>query len=142
MVYDETRPISDDAPGARGWMRKRILLVDDTVTVTAMERIILGDGYDYCEARNGDEALARALADEPDLILMDLNMPVKDGIGGLRSLKAEPRTRAIPVVIVTTRNESVAVETCRQLGCAEFVNKPIDRARLREIVRKLVGDRE
>jgi CheY-like chemotaxis protein len=121
-------------------MRKRILLVDDTVTVTAMERIILGDGYDYSEARNGDEALARALADQPDLILMDLNMPVKDGIGGLRSLKAEPRTQAIPVVIVTTRSESDAIETCRQLGCADFVNKPIDRARLREIVRKLVGD--
>ena len=120
-------------------MRKRILLVDDTVTVTAMERIILGDGYDYSEARNGDEALVRALADRPDLILMDLNMPIKDGIAGLRGLKAEPRTAQIPVVIVTTRSETAAVETCRQLGCADFVTKPIDRARLRELVRKLVG---
>jgi twitching motility two-component system response regulator PilH len=121
-------------------MRKKILLVDDTVTVTAMERIILGDAYDYWEARNGQEAVARALADGPDLILMDLNMPVMDGMAGLRALKAEPRTANIPVVIVSTRGEADSVGTCRALGCADFVTKPIDRALLRDIVKKLLGE--
>jgi CheY-like chemotaxis protein len=120
-------------------MRKRILLVDDTVTVTAIERIMLGDGYEYTEARNGDEAFSRALDEQPDLILMDLNMPVVDGIAGLRTLKAEPRTQNIPVVIVTTRDEADAVEDCRRLGCADFLTKPIDRARLRATVERLVG---
>ena len=87
-------------------MRKKILLVDDTVTVTMLEKIVLGDGYDYVEARNGDEAMARARSDRPDLILMDLNMPVKNGIDGLRDLKSHPDTNAIPVVIVTTRSEA------------------------------------
>jgi CheY-like chemotaxis protein len=119
-------------------MRKKILLVDDTLTVTAIERIFLGDAYDYSEARNGEEALQRALEHLPDLILMDLNMPVKDGIDGLRSLKAEPRTAHIPVVMVTTRSEENVVDTCRQLGCADFVTKPIDRERLRTAVRMLV----
>jgi len=119
-------------------MRKRILLVDDTVTVTAMERIILGDLYDYAEARNGQEACARALAEQPDLILMDLNMPVMDGMAGLRALKAEPRTAHIPVVIVSTRGEGDAVERCRALGCAAFVTKPIDRAHLRATIKKLL----
>jgi putative two-component system response regulator len=122
-------------------MRKKILLVDDTVTVTAMERIILGDAYEYSEARNGQEALARALEQSPDLILMDLNMPVMDGVAGLRALKAESRTAAIPVVIVSTRSEADAVETCRKLGCAGFVTKPIDRALLRATVQELVGDK-
>src|SRR5512147_1964625 len=90
----------------RGVMRKRILLVDDTVTVTTMERIILGDDYEYCEARNGREAFHQALEQQPDLILMDLNMPVVDGITGLRTLKSEPRTEHIPVVIVSTRSET------------------------------------
>jgi CheY-like chemotaxis protein len=119
-------------------MRKKILLVDDTVTVTTMEKIILGGGYDYLEARNGAEAFERALDEMPDLILMDLNMPVKDGIEGLRSLKGETRTAEIPVVIVSTRSETDAVESCRRLGCAAFLNKPIDREQLRATVRRLV----
>lgn len=121
-------------------MRKKILLVDDTVTVTTLEKIILGGDYDYVEARNGEEAFARALDERPDLILMDLNMPVVDGIEGLRSLKRETRTAAIPVVIVSTRSEADALESCRRLGCAAFLTKPIDREQLRATVRRFVGD--
>jgi CheY-like chemotaxis protein len=120
-------------------MRKKILLVDDTMTVTAMERTILGEDYDYHEARNGDEALARALELKPDLILMDLNMPVRDGFEGLRNLKAEPRTAHIPVVMVTTRSDFAAMEECEKLGCAGFVHKPIDRELLRTTVKSLAG---
>jgi twitching motility two-component system response regulator PilH len=119
-------------------MRKKILLVDDTVTVTTLEKIILGGDYDYVEARNGVEAFERALADQPDLILMDLNMPVKNGIDGLRDLKAEARTQHIPVVIVTTRGEASAVNLCRSLGCAEFITKPLDRVQLQVTVKKLL----
>jgi CheY-like chemotaxis protein len=120
-------------------MRKKILLVDDTVTMTTLEKLILGDGYDFVEARNGAEAFERALADRPDLILMDLNMPVKNGIEGLKSLKAEPRTEQIPVVIVTTRSESDARELCTRLGCADFLTKPIDKELLKSTVRRFVG---
>ena len=120
--------------------RIRILLVDDMLTVTAIERVILGEGYDYSEARNGDEAVTRALADQPALILMDLNMPITDGLWGLSNLKAEPRTHHIPVVIVSSSDGAV-IETCRLLGCADFVRKPIDPTRLRETVKKLVGDK-
>jgi CheY-like chemotaxis protein len=120
-------------------MRKKILLVDDTVTVTMLEKIVLGDGYDYAEARNGDEAINQARSMRPDLILMDLNMPVKNGIEGLRGLKADPSTAPIPVVIVTTRSEADARDLCRQLGCAEFLTKPIDRDELQATVKRLVG---
>ncbi len=119
-------------------MRKKILLVDDTVTVTTLEKIILGGDYDYVEARNGVEAFERALADQPDLILMDLNMPVKNGIDGLRDLKAEARTKHIPVVIVTTRGEATAQQLCRSLGCAEFITEPLDRVQLLVTVKKLL----
>jgi CheY-like chemotaxis protein len=120
-------------------MRKKILLVDDTLTVTTLEKIILGADYDYLEARNGEEAFDRARAESPDLILMDLNMPVKSGLDGLRSLKAEASTAHIPVVIVTTRGEPAAVDLCRSLGCAEFLTKPLDRLHLQATVKRLLA---
>jgi CheY-like chemotaxis protein len=120
-------------------VRKTILLVDDTVTVTALEKIILGPGYDYVEARNGAEAFEAARAGRPHLILMDLNMPVKDGLEGLRSLKGDATTAGIPVVIVSTKTEGESAEQCRALGCAGFVRKPIDRQLLVDTVRRLLG---
>jgi CheY-like chemotaxis protein len=119
-------------------MAKKVLLVDDTVTVTTLEKIYLGPLYDYLEARNGDEAFQRAVAELPDLILMDVNMPVVNGIDALRNLKAEPATRHIPVIMVTTRSEALAVEQCRSLGCAEFLTKPIDREVLLSTVKRFL----
>jgi CheY-like chemotaxis protein len=119
-------------------MRKKILLVDDTVTITALEKLLLGSDYDYVEARNGEEAHACARTEAPHLILMDLNMPVKNGIEGLRSLKADPTTAHIPVVIVTTRSEADAVSLCRALGCADFLTKPIDGEQINATVRRLL----
>jgi CheY-like chemotaxis protein len=119
-------------------MPKKILLVDDTMTVTAMERIILGDAYEYTEARNGKEAVERARAIKPDLILMDLNMPVRGGMDALGDLKADAATAHIPVVIVSTRSEAESVDGCRRLGCADFIFKPIDRERLRATVKRLL----
>lgn len=118
--------------------RKKILLVDDTTTITSLEKLILGDAYDYVVARNGHEALDRAFADPPDLILMDLNMPVKGGADALRDLKAENKTAHIPVVIVTTRGEPASVELCRSLGCADFVSKPIESEILLSTVKRIL----
>jgi CheY-like chemotaxis protein len=119
--------------------RKKILIVDDTRTILRLEQIILGDGFEYIEARDGKEAFERAIAEQPDLILMDLNMPGHNGLFGLRHLKEEPRTKQIPVVIVTARGEPEAMELCRALGCAAFVTKPLDRVVLSEVVGRFVG---
>jgi CheY-like chemotaxis protein len=120
-------------------MRKKILLVDDMVTITRLEKLLLGDAFEYLEARDGEQAFACAQANQPDLILMDLNMPVKNGIEGLRSLKADPATAPIPVVIVTTRSEADVFSLCRSLGCAGFVTKPIDREEINVTVKRLLG---
>lgn len=117
-------------------IRKRILLVDDTATVRMLERAILGTEYEYIEAQNGAEAVTQALSQKPDLILMDLNMPVKDGIEGLDDLKKQDDTRHIPVIIITAETEPAKKERCEQLGCAEFVSKPLDKTRLKELVRR------
>jgi CheY-like chemotaxis protein len=119
-------------------MRKKILLVDDMATITMLEKLLLGDAFEYIEARDGEEALACARAQRPDLILMDLNMPVKNGIEGLRSLKADPATAPIPVVIVTTRSEADVFSLCRSLGCAGFLTKPIDGEQINATVQRLL----
>ncbi len=117
-------------------IRKKILLVDDTATVRMLERAILGSEFDYVEAQNGAEALQAALQHHPDLVLMDINMPVKDGIEGLHDLKQEPATRNIPVIIITSEPESAKKELCLRLGCAAFLAKPLDKVLLKEAVRR------
>lgn len=120
-------------------LRKKILLVDDTATVRMLERAILGADYEYVEAQNGLEAVNQAMQKQPDLILMDLNMPVRDGIEGLRELKLEKSTQAIPVIIITSESEPDKRDRCMQLGCAEFLAKPLDKTRLKETVRRFLG---
>jgi CheY-like chemotaxis protein len=119
-------------------LRRRILLVDDTLTITALERALLGAGFDYVEARNGIEAHECARSESPDLILMDLNMPVAGGMEGLRRLKNDPSTARIPVVIISTEGDEETVAACHAAGCCEFLGKPIDAERLRSTVGRLL----
>jgi CheY-like chemotaxis protein len=116
--------------------KKTLLLVDDTSTVRMLERAILGGDYDYLEAKDGADAVAVAAERLPDLILMDLNMPVKDGLAGLAALKLQQQTQHIPVIIITSENEPAKRERCLALGCAEFLTKPLDKLRLRDSVRR------
>lgn len=114
--------------------RKRILLVDDVKTIRKLAQAMLGTEFDYAEAENGQQANQMALSWQPDLIVMDLHMPVMDGIDGLDHLKREPETRKIPVIILTSEVEEQKRLRCLELGCAEFLRKPLDRAVLKTAV--------
>ncbi len=114
--------------------RKTILLVDDAMTIRKLARAMLGTDFDYLEAENGAEANVVAKQRRPDLIVMDLNMPVKDGIEGLADLKRDPTTRTIPVIILTSETEPHKRERCVALGCADFLRKPLDRTQLKSAV--------
>src|SRR3954451_11663050 len=100
-------------------VRKRILLVDDTLTVLTLEQVLLGPEFEFITAKNGADAIKTALDRKPDLILMDINMPVMDGMESLRQLKTGAGTKEIPVVMVSTRGETANQERCRELGCDE-----------------------
>ena len=119
-------------------MRKRILLVDDTLTVLTLEQVLLGPEYDFVTAKNGADAFKTALERKPDLILMDINMPVMDGVESLRRLKSEAATKLIPVVMVTTRSEAENQARCRELGCDGFLTKPLERDRLQQTVKRIL----
>ena len=102
-----------------------ILVVDDYEDAREMYAEYLRfSGFRVAEARNGNEALEQAFVLKPDLILMDLSLPGMDGWEATRQLKADERTRRIPVVALTGHALAGASEGARKAGCDSFVTKP------------------
>ena len=105
--------------------RKRILVVEDQEDNRRILRDLLTNaGYDIVEATNGREALAAAAAHRPDLILMDIQLPVLDGYETTRRLKADAALAAIPVIVITSYALSGDEAKARIAGCDDYVTKP------------------
>ena len=112
-------------------MRKKVLLVDDSATILMMERMILSKlPYDCVTATNGEEAIAKAATERPDLILMDVVMPQMNGFDAVRRLREQELTRDTPIIMVTTRGEAENIESAYAVGCNDYVTKPINSAEL------------
>ena len=102
-----------------------ILVVDDYQDAREMYAEYLEfSGFRVAEARNGNEAVEQAFALHPDLILMDLSLPGMDGWEATRRLKADDRTRQIPIVALTGHALAGASEGAKRAGCDSFVTKP------------------
>ena len=102
-----------------------ILVVDDYQDAREMYAEYLQfSGFRVAEARNGNEAVAQAFSLRPDLILMDLSLPGMDGWEATRLLKADDRTKHIPVVALTGHALAGASEGAKRAGCDAFVTKP------------------
>jgi two-component system, cell cycle response regulator DivK len=106
-------------------MKKRILVVEDQEDNRRILRDMLTNaGYEVIEADNGGDALRSASANRPDLILMDIQLPVLDGYETTRRLKADPAVRAIPVIVITSYALSGDEGKARAAGCDDYVTKP------------------
>ena len=119
----------------------RILCVEDNednVYLVKM-RLEMIEGFDVTVAKDGAEGVNLAATDPPDLILMDLNLPVMDGWEATRRLKADARTTGIPVIALTSHAMAGDRERALAAGCDEFDTKPIDFGRLVHKIRKLLG---
>jgi len=122
--------------------RKKILVVDDSKTALFMVLTILRkERYELVTAGDGQQALDVVGAEKPDLILMDVVMPNKTGFEACRELKQREDTKAIPVILVTTRGEGENVETGYESGCNDYVTKPIKALELLTKVRDHIGAR-
>jgi DNA-binding response OmpR family regulator len=121
--------------------RKKILVVDDSSTARMIEQMALGrSAYDVVQAKDGAEAVRVAKQELPDLILMDVMMPQMDGFEACRNIRAQAETKAIPVIMVTTRGEPLNVETGYRSGCNDYVTKPVNTLELLAKVRSLIGE--
>ena len=120
--------------------RPRVLLVDDYPDAREMYTEYLQySGFDVVEAGNGMEALQRAVEAEPDIILMDLSLPVMDGWEATRRLKADQRTASIPVVALTGHALAGISEGAKKAGCDAFVTKPCLPEDLVKEIRKVLA---
>jgi len=119
---------------------KKILLVDDSATALMWERLILkSEPYALLTATDGDQAVETATRELPDLILMDVVMPRMNGFEACEALRANPATRAVPIIMVTTRSEAKSVEAGYTSGCTDYITKPIDRLELLAKVRSCLS---
>lgn len=119
---------------------RTILVVDDS----ADNRVVYGSlleflGFRVLEATNGDEGVRRAVEHLPDLIVMDVAMPVMNGLDATRVLKRDPRTAAIPLLILSAHDASDVVREATRAGCDAFVTKPAPPARLLQELERLLG---
>ena len=121
--------------------RKKILLVDDSSTTLMMEKMILQKGpFEVVTAVNGEEAVQKALEENPDLILLDIVMPVMDGFEACRKLRRTAETSATPIIMVTTRGEVKNIEQGYSAGCNDYVTKPINGLELMTKIKSLLSE--
>ena len=106
-------------------MSKLILAVEDQEdNMQILRDLLTSAGYEIVEAENGEEALAAVAKRRPDLILMDIQLPVMDGYEATRRIKADPALQSIPIIAVTSYALSGDEEKARAAGCDDFVPKP------------------
>ena len=120
----------------------KILCVEDNeddVYLLKM-RLELIEGFVIGVAKDGAAAISSATADSPDIILMDLNVPVVDGWEATRRLKANAKTARIPIIALTAHAMAGDRERALAAGCDDFDTKPIDFDRLLDKMRRLIGD--
>ena len=116
-----------------------VLIVDDIAgSARLVESLLAPDGHRLRTACDGAEALRAIAADPPDLILMDVMMPVMDGFEACRAIKQDPATRLIPVVLVTSLDDTASRVRGIEAGADDFVSKPFNAPELRARVRSLL----
>ena len=111
-------------------MPKILLVEDNEMNRDMLSRRLLRNGYDVVIAVDGEGGLAMAESEAPDLILMDMSLPILDGWEATRRLKAEAKTRAIPIIALTAHAMAGDREKALEAGCDDYDTKPIELPRL------------
>ncbi len=122
-------------PGA-----KRILVTDDDPVILRLLQVNLElEGYDVLLAHHGEEAYELAVAETPDLVILDIMMPRMDGYETVEKLKATETTKDIPVVFLSAKAQQSDIERGKEYGVADYLTKPFDPTELLEVVEHLIG---
>jgi CheY-like chemotaxis protein len=119
---------------------RTLLIVEDVALNRDLLTQLLEDEHRLVFAEDGLSALDSAVAEGPDLILMDLSLPKLDGFEATRRLKADPATARIPIVVLSAHAMPADEARARAAGCDDFLTKPIDEDRLVECIGRLLGD--
>jgi two-component system, cell cycle response regulator DivK len=118
---------------------KRILVVEDQDdNLQILRDLLTSAGFDILEAKDGEAGVRTAVAERPDLILMDIQLPVLDGYAATRRIKADPALRAIPIIVVTSYALSGDEDKAREAGCDDYVPKPFSPRQLLAKIRRFL----
>ena len=120
-------------------MSKILLVEDNDINRDMLFRRLEGKGYEVIVAVNGEEAIAKTYSNQPDLVLMDLNLPILDGWEASRQLKAAPQTRVIPIIALTADVLAGEREKALAAGCDEYETKPINFPQLLKKINNLLA---
>jgi len=121
-------------------MKSLILVVeDDETTRDLVQTQLTFLGYRVTTAKNGAEAVAKAIAELPDLIVMDIQMPVMDGLQAASQIRKEPTTQVIPILAATAKTMSGDKQKCLDSGCNDYIAKPFTHKQLQIAVEKLLS---
>jgi CheY-like chemotaxis protein len=118
---------------------KLLLAEDDEFSRDMLVRRLERQGFEMIAAADGREALLAARQHRPDLIIMDLDMPILDGRGAMRALKSDPRTFKIPIIVLTAHADPADVAEAAEHDCAAYETKPIVLRRLVERIQEVLG---
>ena len=122
-------------------MPKILLVEDNEMNRDMLSRRLQKRGYEVVIAVDGQQGVARAQAEAPALIVMDMSLPVLDGWEATRQLKAAPATRIIPIIALTAHAMAGDQERAREAGADDFDTKPVELPRLLEKIEALLGRR-
>ena len=120
-------------------MRKILLVEDNDMNRDMLSRRLVRRGYEVAVALDGQEGLDQARQSKPDLVLMDMSLPVKDGWVATAELKADPLTRPIPVIGLSAHAMSGDRDRAMESGCDDYDTKPIELDRLLGKIEALLG---
>ncbi|NNJ12542.1 response regulator [Chloroflexales bacterium ZM16-3] len=133
-------PAASAAPSEpHGQQGATILLAEDNeITIQALSEYLQAHGHRVTLARNGKEAIARAAEERPDIILMDIQMPVMDGLAATRHLRATPDLAATPIIALTALAMPGDRERCMEAGADAYLSKPVSLHELAELIERIV----
>lgn len=121
-------------------MAKRVMTVDDSRTMREMVSFTLRKaGFEVSEAEDGQKALSALQARPVDVVITDLNMPVMDGVALIRALRADPKCRSLPILMLTTESDSGKKMEGKNAGATGWLVKPFDPEKLVDVVRRVAG---
>jgi CheY-like chemotaxis protein len=120
-------------------MPMKVLVVEDNeLNLDILTRRLQRKGYDVITAKDGQEGVACAKTNNPDIILMDVSLPLLDGYDATRQIKADQNTKNIPIIILTAHAMVGDREKALASGCDEYETKPVDFSHLLEKIEKLL----
>ena len=120
-------------------MNQKILSIDDSKTIRLLlARMLRPFQVELREAGNGEEGLAQAKEVRPDLIILDYNMPVMDGVSMLQHLRHDPQLKSIPVIMLTAESNPKIISTAARLGVRDYIVKPFQEQPLLAKVSKVI----